>query len=286
MARSSDAPFPLSLVRDRAFQLRQVRRVLLLTLFFIVQSTLLLGVFWHNLLGDLVAGNAPLLFASEDMRLLAERIPSTGTVMAKWLVAMLAVNALVTGALCVWILRRLGNPILAIRRALNEIGDGNLEVRLRSGDAREFSELTVALNRALEEVQGRIHEAQALTRVLDELDEQPAPDEATVRAALADCRDVLAWFDGRSPATGALGDAPRGGAANSDAGGVRRDRWTDRAPARDDDGADAAAAKDGEERDERRERRTDRAPRAGSASDGETRPDGATGAGRDGRRGR
>ena len=78
--------------------------------------------------------------------------------MGKWLVAMLAVNAVVTGALCVWILRRLGNPILAIRRALNEIGDGNLEVRLRTGDAREFNELTVALNRALEEVQGRIRD--------------------------------------------------------------------------------------------------------------------------------
>ena len=148
MARSSDAAFPLSLVRDKTFQLRQVRRVLLLAGFFIVQSTLLLGVFWHNLLGDMVAGNAPLLFASEDLRLLAERIPSTGTVMGEWLVAMLAVNAVVTGTLCLWILRRLGNPILAIRRALNEIGDGNLDVRLRTGDAHEFNELTVALNRA------------------------------------------------------------------------------------------------------------------------------------------
>ena len=47
MARSSDAAFPLSLVRDKTFQMRQVRRVLLLTLFFIVQSTIVLGVFYH-----------------------------------------------------------------------------------------------------------------------------------------------------------------------------------------------------------------------------------------------
>ena len=213
MARSSDAAFPLSLVRDKTFQLRQVRRVLSLAAFFIVQSTLLLGVFWHNLLGEVVAGNAPLLFASEDLRLLADRIPSTGTVMGEWLVAMLALNAVVTGALCLWILRRLGNPILAIRRALNEIGDGNLEVRLRTGDSKEFSELTVALNRALEEVQSRIAEARELTRVLDGLDDQPPPDEQSVRTALAECRDVLSWFDTR--------------AANSDAGGVQGDRRSD-----------------------------------------------------------
>ena len=237
MARSSDAVFPLSLVRDRTFQLRQVRRVLLLTVFFIVQSTLLLGVFWHNLLGDIVAGNAPLLFASEDLRLLSERIPSTGAMMGKWLVAMLAVNALVTGALCVWILRRLGNPILAIRRALNEIGDGNLEVRLRTGDAREFNELTVALNRALEEVQGRIRDAQRLTRVLDGLEDQPPPDAATVREALVGCRDVLSWFDASSAG---------GRAANSDAGGVRRDRHADRPSGPAGAGSDAGESDAGE----------------------------------------
>ena len=233
MARSSDAVFPLSLVRDKTFQLRQVRRVLLLAAFFIVQSTLLLGVFWHNLLGEVVAGNAPLMFASEDMRQLAERVPSTSEVMGRWLVAMLAVNAVLTGGLCLWIMRRLGNPLLAIRRALNEIGDGNLEVRLRTGDAREFNELTVALNRALEEVQGRIAKARELTRVLDGLDDQPLPEPETLREALVECRDVLGWFD-RHAASG--GDDSTSKAANSDAGGIRRDRYTDRTDDRTDDG--------------------------------------------------
>ena len=225
MARSSDFAFPLSLVRDRTFQLRQVRRVLLLAAFFIVQSTLLLGVFWHNLLGEVVAGNAPLMFASEDMRLLAERVPGTGEVMGRWLVAMLGVNAVLTGGLCVWIMRRLGNPILAIRRALNEIGDGNLEVRLRASDSREFGELVVALNRALEEVQARVARARELTRVLDERDDQPPPEAEALRGALAECREVLGWFDRDAAARAAAGEA-----ANSAAGGVRRDRRADRAP--------------------------------------------------------
>jgi methyl-accepting chemotaxis protein len=190
----------MSLVRDKNFQMRQIRRVLLLTLFFIVQSTLILGVFYHRFLGNLVAGNAPLLFASEDMGAMADAIPDMGSVLGKWLLVMLLINGLVTTVIAVYILRRLGNPILAIRRALNEIGDGNLNVRLRSNDAREFSELCEALNRALEQVQSKISQARALTRVLDTLENQPPPEDEQVRRAMIECRDVLSYFDGRSTA--------------------------------------------------------------------------------------
>lgn len=208
MARSSDAAFPMSLVRDKTFQLRQIRRVLLLTVFFIVQSTLVLGVFYYTFLGNLVEGNAPLLFASEDMGGLSDSIPAMGTVLSKWLLVMLLVNGVVTVAIAVYILRRLGNPILAIRRALNEIGDGNLEVRLRANDTQEFSELCEALNRALEQVHCKIREARQLTRVLDTLDNQPAPDEESVRQALVECRDVLSYFDSKPDA----GNEPSAGA--------------------------------------------------------------------------
>ncbi|MFK7856993.1 MAG: HAMP domain-containing protein [Granulosicoccus sp.] len=196
MARSSDARFPLSLVRDKAFQVRQIRRVLILTLFFIVQSTLILGVFYHTFLGNLVEGNAPLLFASEDMGGLGDSIPAMSSVLSKWMLVMLLVNGIICTGIAIYILRKLGNPILAIRRALNEIGDGNLEVRLRTNDKREFNELCDALNRALEQVHSKISEARSLTRVLETLDDQPAPDDEAVRKALVECRDVLSYFDG------------------------------------------------------------------------------------------
>lgn len=195
MARSSDAAFPLSLIRDKSFQLRQIRRVLLLTLFFIVQSTLVLGIFYYTLLGRLVEGNAPLLFASEDMGAMAEAIPSLTTVLGQWLMVMLLVNAVISAGIAVYIMRRLGNPILAIRRALNEIGSGNLEVRLRDHDSREFGELCEALNRALEQVHGKVSEARNLTRIVDSLADQPTPDEEQVFKAMTECRDVLSYFD-------------------------------------------------------------------------------------------
>jgi len=204
MARSSDAAFPMSLIRDKAFQVRQIRRVLLLTLFFIIQSTLMLGIFYHLFLGNLVAGNAPLLFASEDMGAMADAIPSLGTVLSQWMVIMLLINALVTTCIAVYILRRLGNPLLAMKRALNEIGDGNLAVRLRVNDSREFGELADALNRALEQVHGKISEARALTRVIESLDNQPLPDEKEVLKAMTECRDVLGYFDRKDADNDAL----------------------------------------------------------------------------------
>jgi len=196
MTRSSDAAFPLSIIRDQSFQLRQIRRVLLLTIFFIVQSTLVLGVFYHQLLGKLVEGTSPLLFASEELAHLNERIPSITSVMSQWLIVMLVINAIISGALAVYIMRRLGNPMLAIRRALVDIGNGNLDVRLRSGDASEFGELSEALNGALESVQGKIEEARRSTSIAESLDQQPPPDAEDVRRALIDCHAALTYFDG------------------------------------------------------------------------------------------
>lgn len=201
MARSSDAPFPLSLLRDKSFQVRQIRRVALLGAFFVLQSTLLLGAFHHEMLGRLVAGNAPLLFASEDIGSLAAAVPGTGAVMLRWLVVMMVLNAVVTATIGTWIVRKLGNPMLAMRRALDEIGDGNLDVRLRAGDAEEFDELANALNRALASVQSRIEGARDATRAVEPAADQPLPDPATLRAALVTCREQLDWFDRAPPGT-------------------------------------------------------------------------------------
>ncbi len=195
MARSSDAVFPLSLIRDKAFQMRQIRRVLWLTLFFIVQSTLILGIFYHNLLGEIVQGTAPLLFASEDLQRLNDSVPSTTAVMTQWLMVMLLVNAVVTALIGVYIMRKLGNPLLAIRRALSDIGEGNLDVRLRSGDTREFAELSEALNNALEKIQSKIEEAKQETRILDAMEKQPQPSAEEVESALLNCRNVLSFFN-------------------------------------------------------------------------------------------
>lgn len=209
MGRSSDSVFPLSLIKDKAFQMRQIRRVMLWSLFFIVQSTIVLGFFYHDLLGDIVHGTAPLLFASEDLQSINDSVPGMASVLGKWLVIMLGINALLSVFVGVYVMRKLGNPLLAMQRALNEIGDGNLNVRLRSGDDKEFAELSTALNRAVEEVQSKIEAVRRETEVLDNLGKQRAADAEVVQEALVNCRNVLSFFDHkksqdkRSPANNA-----------------------------------------------------------------------------------
>lgn len=195
MGRSSDSVFPLSLIKDKTFKMRQIRKVMFWALFFIVQSTIVLGFFYHNLLGELVQGTAPLLFASEDLQSINESVPSVTAVMGKWLLIMLGINALVSVFVGVYVMRKLGNPLLAMKRALNEIGDGNLNVRLRAGDDKEFAELSAALNRAVETVQAKVEAVRRETEVLDNLGQQRAADAEVVQDALVNCRNVLSFFD-------------------------------------------------------------------------------------------
>ena len=65
MARASDSFFLVAIFRDQTFQMRQVRRVMILAALFVLQSTFILGVFYHYLQGEMVAGTGPMLFASD-----------------------------------------------------------------------------------------------------------------------------------------------------------------------------------------------------------------------------
>jgi len=116
MARSSDSIFPLALLRDKTFQAAEIRRVLVLSMFYLFATTLIVGLFYNQIIGDLVEGVAPLFFVSEDMNLVNESVPSLTAVVTKWMLAMLLVNVLITVSLSVYIARKLGQPILAIKR--------------------------------------------------------------------------------------------------------------------------------------------------------------------------
>lgn len=183
MARSSDSAFPLALLRDRTFQAREIRRVIKLAALYLAVTTVLVGVFYHQVLGNLLEGMAPLLFVSEDMALAADAVPSLGAVLGKWLIAMLAVNVVITAALGIYITRKLGQPLLAIKRSLREIGAGNLDVRLRASDDSEFGELVDELGSAMASVRQHVRAARS---GLDGENGQPG--------SVDQCRAALDWF--------------------------------------------------------------------------------------------
>ena len=190
MTRSSDSPFPLSIFRDKTFQAREIRRVIALSLVYLLITTVLLGVFYQQMLGQLLQGAAPLFFVSEDMQLANEAIPAMTAVLGKWMLAMLAVNVIITIALGIYITRRLGQPLMAIKRSLREIGAGNLDVRLRASDSKDFGEIADELSIALSSIRRQIGAAKSELVLVD----QPDTKAEDIEQVLRNCRQALDYF--------------------------------------------------------------------------------------------
>ncbi|MFT4727915.1 MAG: methyl-accepting chemotaxis protein [Granulosicoccus sp.] len=193
MARSSDFGFLGSIFRDKTFQAREIRRVLLLTCVYLGVTTVLVGIFYHQMLGQILEGAAPLLFVSEDMALANEVVPTLSSVLGKWLIAMLAVNALVTVSLAIYITRKLGHPLLAIKRALRQIGEGRLDVRLRATDNNEFGDIAKELTKAVHSIREQITAAKSGIDQVGKMAETSA-DVTELDTAINDCRHALDFF--------------------------------------------------------------------------------------------
>ncbi len=191
MARSSDSFFLLRLLKDKTFQAREVKRIIYLSALYLVVTTVLLAVFYQQMLGQLIAGNSPLLFVSEDINLINEQIPALSTVLGKWISFMLLINLVITSIIGVYILRKMGHPILAIKRALRDIGEGKLDTKLRESDNEEFSEITEAFNTALAKINEKIADAKG---EIYHLKEQPQPSKENVESALNSCSVILDYF--------------------------------------------------------------------------------------------
>ncbi len=194
MARSSDSFFLLALLKDKTFQAREIRRVIAFATLYLVITTIMLAAMYHHMLGQLVSGNSPMLFVSEDMNMLNEQIPSMASVLGRWIVMMLVINVVVTTMISMYIVRKLGTPLLAVKRALREIGEGNLNVRLRADDDKEFADVSEALQSAVVSINRQIAEAKGQMQTLQELQQQPAANADDVSESLQNCREALDYF--------------------------------------------------------------------------------------------
>ena len=194
MARSSDSFFLLALFKDKTFQAREIRRVIAFATLYLVLTTIMLGLFYNQMLGQLVAGKSPMLFVSEDMGMLNEQIPSLSSVLGRWVVMMMVMNIVVTSMISIYIVRKLGQPLLAVKRALREIGDGNLNVRMRASDDNEFSELTEALGIAVASINKQLSSAKNEMQQIHDLKQQPDVNSEQIDTSLSNCKIALDYF--------------------------------------------------------------------------------------------
>jgi len=193
MARSSDSGFLQGILRDKTFQAREIRRVLMFTCLYLAITTVMVGIFYHQMLGQILAGASPLLFVSEDMSLANEAMPSLAAVLGKWLIVMLVVNAIITVSLSVYITRKLGHPILAIKRALRQIGDGRLDVRLRESDSQEFGDIANELTSAVHSIREQITAAKSGIEQIGDASGN-VTDTQQLHEAINDCKHALDYF--------------------------------------------------------------------------------------------
>jgi len=201
MARSSDSFFLIALFKDKTFQAAEIRRVIAFASLYLLLTTALLGVFYYQLLGQLVSGSSPMLFVSEDMNMINEQIPGLGEVLARWVLYMMVINVVVTSCISVYIIRKLGHPLLAVKRALREIASGKLNVRLRATDNQEFADVAEALELAVAQVNRKVDEAKQQINQLHDMD-QPAANMESVESAVANCKIALDFFETSAPAAG------------------------------------------------------------------------------------
>lgn len=169
----------------------------MLSLLYLAVTTALVGVFYHFMLGRLLDGMAPLLFVSEDIALANDALPSMTTVLSQWMLIMLGVNTIITVCVAIFITRKLGQPILAIKRALREVGNGELHVRLRSSDRGEFGEIVAELATAMHSVRTQIALAKEGIAEADSLNNKPSQETQfapEIDLGLDKCRSALEFF--------------------------------------------------------------------------------------------
>jgi len=187
MARASDHNFLLALFRDQTFQAREIRRVLMFTTLYVALTTVLLGFFYHYMLGSMVAGVSPLMFVSEDMQTMDDDVPRMGAMLGKWLLLMLIVNLVVTLGAGIYIVRKLGAPIMALRRVIREIGEGNFAVKVRKDKDSEFSEVFNTLADSTANLRSQMNMAQ------EHLDSS-SDDVEQLKSSIEKSREALAYF--------------------------------------------------------------------------------------------
>ncbi len=136
----------------------------------------------------MVQGVSPLMFVSEDMQSVDENVPRMSAMLGKWLLLMLVINLVVTLAAGVYIVRKLGAPIMALKRVIREIGEGNFAVKVRKDKDSEFSEVFDTLADSTAKLRAQMDEVSSPLQTESE-------DAAELAQAIRESRKALEYFN-------------------------------------------------------------------------------------------
>jgi len=178
---------------EREFRMRQMWRVLLLTLLSVVISTVALAFFYTHLLNLFSGGDMPLYFAPEDLQSMANHIPTVQSTMLKWLLILGSINAVVTIIASVFMTYKLGGPLYRLKADMQRIGTGDLSTRihLRKGD--EYQDVALSINESVTHLHDVVQGIQNDVKTLRQIPLQEN-NQAHFMQVVADIEAKLDYF--------------------------------------------------------------------------------------------
>ncbi|MDQ6952837.1 MAG: methyl-accepting chemotaxis protein [Mariprofundaceae bacterium] len=178
---------------ERAFRMRQMWRVLLLTLLSVLISTVALAFFYTHLLELFSGGDMPLYFAPEELQSITQNIPGMQETMIKWLLILGSINAVITIIASVFMTYKLGGPLYRLKADMYRIGKGDLSTRiyLRKGD--EYQDVASSINDSVTHLHDAVQSIQTHVHKLNKI-QLKGQEQAHLAQVIADLESQLDYF--------------------------------------------------------------------------------------------
>ncbi|MBL1352921.1 MAG: methyl-accepting chemotaxis protein [Zetaproteobacteria bacterium] len=178
---------------ERAFRMRQMWRVLLLTLLSVLISTVALAFFYTHLLELFSGGDMPLYFAPEELQSMTQNIPGMQETMLKWLLILGSINAVITIIASVFMTYKLGGPLYRLKADMYRIGEGDLSTRihLRKGD--EYQDMASSINDSVTHLHDAVQGIQTHVHKLHKI-QLKGQEQEYLAQVIADLESQLDYF--------------------------------------------------------------------------------------------
>ncbi|MDQ6994528.1 MAG: methyl-accepting chemotaxis protein, partial [Mariprofundaceae bacterium] len=178
---------------ERAFRMRQIWRVLLLTLLSVLISTVALAFFYAHLLELFSGGDMPLYFAPEELQSMSANIPGMQETMIKWLLILGSINAVITMIAAVFMTYKLGGPLYRLKADMYRIGEGDLSthIHLRKGD--EYQDVADSINDSVAHLHHAVQGIQTHVQALHHITLQ-GEDQVALNKVISDIESELDYF--------------------------------------------------------------------------------------------
>jgi len=178
---------------EKAFRLRQMRRVLLLTLLSVLISTVALAFFYSHWLDLFSGGDLPLYFAPEELADMTRQIPGMQETMVMWLLILGGINAVVTMVASVFMTYTLGGPLYRLKADMQKIGDGDLMTHIQLRDGDEYQDMAESINDSVEQLRRAMQGIQSQVAKLHELHVE-GEEKEKLKQAIGNIETELDYF--------------------------------------------------------------------------------------------